>query len=419
MEDEKIMHRAIALACRLCNAKEKIIARSYCEQCFGPLEVQYDLDLLKGTLTREVLDARPGGMFRFLELLPVEAAPPFGTAVGGTPLVRADRLGRLLGLDELWLKNDAVNWPTLSFKDRVVAVALGKAIELGFSTVGCASTGNLGNAVAALSARAGLKSIILIPRGLERNKVLGSAVFGPSLIEVDGNYDDANRLCSQIAERYKIGMVNVNLRAYYAEGSKTLGFEVARDLGWRAPDAVVCPMAGGSLIGKIKKAFHELAALELIPQKATQMFGAQASGCQPIVDAFERGDHEIHPVKPNTIAKSLAIGNPADGFFASKMIAESGGRAIGVSDEEIVDAMKLLAESEGIFAETAGGVSVAVARRLAKDGLLPKHGTTVIAITGNGLKTAEAIEPVLKSVPRIAAKISDFEQLAKKDGLLS
>lgn len=412
------MNRAIALACRLCHAKEKIIARSYCEQCFGPLEVQYDLDALKGQLTRELLDSRRGGMFRFLELLPVAAPPPFAVEVGGTPLVRADRLGRLLGLDELWLKNDAVNWPTLSFKDRVVAVALGKALELGFTTVGCASTGNLGNAVAALSARAGLKSIILIPRGLERNKVLGSAVFGPTLIEVDGNYDDANRLCSQIAERYKIGMVNVNLRAYYAEGSKTLGFEVARDLGWRAPDAVVCPMAGGSLIGKIKKAFHELAALELIPAHATRMFGAQASGCQPIVDAFERGDHEIRPVKPNTIAKSLAIGNPADGFFASKMITESGGRAVGVSDDEVVDAMKLLAESEGIFAETAGGVSVAVARRLAKDGLLPKSGTTVIAITGNGLKTAEAVEPVLRSVPRIAPKISDFDQLAQKDGLL-
>jgi threonine synthase len=306
----------------------------------------------------------------------------------------------------------------LSFKDRVVAVALGKAVELGFDIVGCASTGNLANAVAAQSARAGLKAIILIPRGLERNKVLGSAVFGPTLIEVDGNYDDANRLCSEIADRHRIGMVNVNLRAFYAEGSKTLGFEVARDLGWRAPDAVVCPMAGGSLIGKIKKAFDELAALDLIAARPTKMFGAQATGCQPIVDAFERGDHEIRPVKPNTIAKSLAIGNPADGFFASKLITESGGRAIGVSDQEIVDAMRVLAETEGVFAETAGGVAVAVAKRLAEQGALPRGGTTVIAITGNGLKTAEAVEPVLRSVPRIGTKLADFEALAKKDGIL-
>jgi threonine synthase len=412
------MDRRLYLECRLCKAQEKLIPRSYCEDCFGPYEVKYDYAALAGIVSRELFDSRRSGMFRFLELLPIEKTPTFALDVGGTPLVRAERLGRALGLSDLYLKNDAVNWPTLSFKDRVVAVALGKAVELGFTTVGCASTGNLANAVAALSARAGLKAIILIPRGLERNKVLNTSVFGPALIEVDGNYDDANRLCSEIADRHKIGMVNVNLRAYYAEGSKTFGYEIARDLGWRAPDAVVCPMAGGSLIGKIKKAFDEFAELGLIDKIPTAMFGAQAKGCQPIVDAFERGDHEIRPVRPDTIAKSLAIGNPADGFFASKMITESGGRAAGVSDEEIVLGMKLLAESEGIFAETAGGVTVAVAKKLAESGALPKNGTTVLAITGNGLKTAEAVESVLRPVPRISAKIVAFEQLAAKDGLL-
>lgn len=412
------MDRRLFLECRVCKTQEKLIPRSYCEECFGPYEVKYDYASLRNIVSRELFDSRKGGMFRFLELLPVEKAPAFALEVGGTPLVRADRLAKALGLGELYLKNDAVNWPTLSFKDRVVAVALAKAVELGFTTVGCASTGNLANAVAALSARAGVRSIILIPRGLERNKVLNSSVFGPSLIEVDGNYDDANRLCSEIADRHKIGMVNVNLRAYYAEGSKTFGYEIARDLGWRAPDAVVCPMAGGSLIGKIKKGFNEFAELGLIEATPTAMFGAQAKGCQPIVDAFERGDHEIKPVRPDTIAKSLAIGNPADGFFASKLITESGGRALGVTDEEIVLGMKLLAETEGIFAETAGGVTVAVAKRLAESGALPKRGTVVLALTGNGLKTAEAIESVLRPVPRISAKLSDFEALAAKDGLL-
>src|SRR5688572_4757411 len=302
---EDVMGHALALECRICKTPEKPIARSYCEECFGPLEVKYDLAQLKGEVSREAFDRRRGGMFRFRELLPLtETVPTFALEVGGTPLLRAPRLGRALGIDDLYLKNDAVNSPSLSFKDRVVAVALARAIELGFTTVGCASTGNLANSTAALAARAGLKAVILIPRGLERAKVIGSQVYGPTLIEVEGNYDEVNRLCSEIADKFPIGFVNVNLRAYYAEGSKTLGHEVARDLEWRAPDAVVCPMAGGSLIGKIHKSFDELATLDLIPRKATKMFGAQARGCQPIVDAFERGDHEIRPVRPDTIAKS-------------------------------------------------------------------------------------------------------------------
>lgn len=400
-----------SLRCRVCGAVEPIVARSYCEQCFGPLEVTYDYDALRGSLTRAALDRRQGGVFRFRELLPLENAPAFGHDVGETPLVAAPRLGKALGIDDLWLKNDAVNAPTLSFKDRVVAVALAKAVELGFDTVGCASTGNLGNSVAAQAARAGLRAFILIPAGLEHAKILGSLIYGPQVIEVEGNYDDVNRLCSEIADQYEIGFVNVNLRPFYAEGSKTLGYEVARDLGWRVPDNVVCPMAGGSLIGKIHKAFKELMQLDLVDERSTRMFGAQARGCQPIVDAFEREDHEIRPVKPNTIAKSLAIGNPADGYFASKLIAETGGRAAGVTDEELVEGIRLLAETEGLFAETAGGVTVAVAKKLAKEGAFARGSTTVLAITGNGLKTTDAVDEGLPRPHRIEKKLSAFRPI--------
>lgn len=405
------MTHHLGLRCRSCGAEEKIVARSYCDACFGPLEVHYDLPRLRGVLTREVIDRREPGIYRFLELLPLDARPAFGEDVGGTPLCPAPRLGKALGIKDLYLKNDAVNAPTLSFKDRVVAVALAKAKEFGFEMVGCASTGNLGNSVAAQAARAGLRAFILIPKGLERAKVLGSLIYSPTLIEVEGNYDEVNRLCSQIVDEHPIGFVNVNLRPYYAEGSKTLGFEVARDLGWRAPAAVVCPMAGGALIGKIYKAFRELQSLDLIPEAKTQMFGAQALGCQPIVNAFERGDHEIRPVKPNTIAKSLAIGNPADGYFASKLITESGGVATGVTDPEIVAGMRLLADTEGLFAETAGGVVIAVTKRLAEAGRLAVEGPVVLAITGNGLKTTDALEPSLSSDITIEAKLSEFQRV--------
>jgi threonine synthase len=353
-------------------------------------------------------------VFRFRELLPLDREPSFGHEAGDTPLIPAPRLGKVLGIDDLWLKNDAVNAPTLSFKDRVVAVALAKAVEFGFDSVGCASTGNLANSVAAQSTRAGLRAFILIPAGLERAKIVASLIYGPELVEVEGNYDDVNRLCSEIADQYPIGFVNVNLRPYYAEGSKTLGYEVARDLGWRAPDNVVCPMAGGSLIGKIHKAFVELAKLHLIEERATKMFGAQATGCQPIVDAFARGDHEIRPVRPDTIAKSLAIGNPADGYFASKLITESGGAAVGVTDEELVEGMRLLATTEGVFAETAGGVAVATAKKLAATGAFAKGSTTVIAITGNGLKTTDAIEGVVAVPHRIEKRLSAFRPIFER-----
>jgi threonine synthase len=403
-----------SLACRVCGTAEAVVPRSYCEQCFGPLEAVYDYSLLREKLTRDLIERRPRGIFRFKELLPLDRDPLFGHEVGETPLIPAPRLGKVLGIDDLWLKNDAVNAPTLSFKDRVVAVALAKAVEFGFETVGCASTGNLANSVAAQAARAGLRAFILIPTGLERAKILGSLVYGPELVEVEGNYDDVNRLCSEIADQFAIGFVNVNLRPYYAEGSKTLGYEVARDLGWRAPDNVVCPMAGGSLIGKIHKAFGELVKIGFIEAKETKIFGAQAAGCQPIVNAFERGDHEIHPVRPDTIAKSLAIGNPADGYFASRLITESGGAAEGVSDEELIEGMRLLASTEGVFAETAGGVAIAAAKKLAARGAFARGSTTVIAITGNGMKTTDAIEGAVASPHRIEKRLSAFRPIFER-----
>jgi threonine synthase len=403
-----------SLRCRVCGSAEAVVPRSYCEQCFGPLEAVYDYALLKEQLTRDLIEQRPRGIFRYRELLPLDREPQFGHEVGDTPLIRAPRLGKALGIDDLWLKNDAVNAPTLSFKDRVVAVALAKAVEFGFDTVGCASTGNLANSVAAQAARGGLRAFILIPAGLERAKIIASLVFGPEVVEVEGNYDDVNRLCSEIADQYSIGFVNVNLRPYYAEGSKTLGYEVARDLGWRAPDNVVCPMAGGSLIGKIEKAFAELAEIGLIAERPTKMFGAQARGCQPIVEAYERGDHEIRPVRPDTVAKSLAIGNPADGYFASKLITESGGAAAGVTDAELIDGMRLLAATEGVFAETAGGVAVAAAKKLAQRGAFAKGSTTVIAITGNGLKTIDAIDGVVAAPHRIEKRLAAFRPIFER-----
>ncbi|MEQ8273944.1 MAG: threonine synthase [Deltaproteobacteria bacterium] len=396
------------MRCRSCGEDEVIVARSYCESCFGPLEVVYDYDAIRANVDRDAVAARPRGVFRFAELLPVDEVPAFSHEVGETPLMPAPRLAKALGLTEVFLKNDAVNAPTLSFKDRVVAMALGKAKELGFDKVGCASTGNLANSVAAQSRRADLEAFILIPTGLEAAKILGSAVYNTTLVEVEGVYDDVNRLCAQLADQLPIGFVNVNLRPFYAEGSKTFGFEIAEALGWRAPDAVVCPMAGGSLIGKIHKAFSELETLGWIEKNGARMYGAQAAGCQPIVDGFERGDDEIQPVKPNTIAKSLAIGNPADGYFASKLIRKTGGVATGVSDEEIVAGMRMLADCEGVFAETAGGVTVAVTKRLAEGGHLKAGETVVLAITGNGLKTSDALSTELPPPKRIQAKTSQF-----------
>jgi threonine synthase len=351
-------------------------------------------------------------MWRYRELLPIEGEPWVGKQTGFTPLVAAPRLAKALGARELYIKNDAVNHPTLSFKDRVVAVALSKAHEFGFDTVGCSSTGNLGNAVAAQAAEGGFKAYIFVPADIEPEKMVATQVFGATLVKVAGNYDHVNRLCSEIAQKYPWGIVNVNLRSYYSEGSKTLGYEVAEQLGWRLPQNIVVPMAGGSLITKIAKAFDELQKLGWVegPTASTKYFGAQATGCSPITTAAKSGNPEINPQKPNTIARSLAIGNPADGYFAVKTILASGGAGEDVSDAEIVEGIKLLAETEGVFAETAGGVTVAVARKLIEQGKLNPQESIVLAITGNGLKTVAAVNGHYEENGAIRPKVAEFEE---------
>ncbi|MGQ0562085.1 MAG: threonine synthase [Gemmatimonadota bacterium] len=396
------------LRCRLCGQTVAAAPVHVCEECFGPLEVVYDDDVVARTLTRERIAARPKNLWRYRELLPLASEPQVGLDVGFTPLIRAERLGSALGIDDLWIKNDAVNYPTLSFKDRVVAVAVNRALEFGLSAVGCASTGNLANAVAAQAAQAGLPAWIFIPEDLEREKIVATAVYNPRLIRVQGVYDDVNRLCAEVADRYGFGIVNVNLRPYYGEGSKTVGYEIIEQLGWRAPANVIVPMAGGSLLTKIRKAIGEFERFELIERGDTRVFGAQAVGCAPIVEALQRGDAHVKPVRPNTIARSLAIGNPADGPFALKAIRESGGWAEAVSDDDVIAGIRLLAEAEGVFTETAGGVTVAVTRKLAEQRRLNEDGPTVICITGNGLKTPDAASAQLDFGGIIEPRLNAF-----------
>lgn len=400
------------LKCRLCGKSYPKEALNFCTEDFGPLEVEYDYEAIGRALRREDVERRPRTMWRYKELLPIDGEATVGKQVGCTPLIKANRLAEALGIRELYIKNDAVNHPTLSFKDRVVAVALSKAVELGFDTVGCASTGNLAGSVAANASAAGLNAYVLIPDNLEQGKVLGATIYGAKVVAIKGNYDQVNRLCSQIAFRFGWGFVNVNLRPFYAEGSKTMGFEIAEDLGWRAPDHVVAPMAGGSLIGKIYKSFKELEGLGWIDPVHTRMFGAQATGCNPITNTVKTDARRVKPVRdPQTIAKSLAIGDPADGVFASKLMRETGGWGEDVDDDAIVDAMKLLAETEGIWAETAGGVTLAVTQKLIAQGKIDRDGSTVICITGNGLKTQEAVIDRIARPPVIAANLPDFESL--------
>jgi threonine synthase len=401
----------LSLKCRLCGKHYPKEALNFCTDDFGPLEVTYDYDQVARTLSRAAIAARPRSMWRYRELLPLEHEPTVGRQVGCTPLVRADRLARALGVAELYIKNDAVNYPTLSFKDRVVAVALSKAVELGFQTVGCASTGNLANSVAANAAAAGLEAYVLIPNDLEQGKVLGATIYGARVVAIDGNYDQVNRLCSQIAFRFGWGFVNVNLRPFYAEGSKTVGYEIAEDLGWRVPDHVVAPMAGGSLIGKIHKAFKEFERLGLLDGPvATRIHGAQATGCNPISATVKAGSNKVKPVRnPQTIAKSLAIGDPADGYFASQLIRETGGWSEDVDDDAIIDAMRLLAETEGIWTETAGGVTLAVAQKLIEQGRIDRDESIVVCITGNGLKTQEALLDRMPKPVVIKPTLENFE----------
>lgn len=385
-----------------------------CEVSFGPLEVEYDYEKLKGAITREKILGRPPTMWRYRELLPIEGNPTVGLQVGYTPLVEAKQLAKKLGCKKIYIKNDAVNYPTLSFKDRVVGVALTRAKELGFDTVSCASTGNLANSVAANAAEAGLRAIIFIPCDLEHTKVIGTSIYGARVIGIRGSYDEVNRLCSEIANQYPWGFVNINLRPYYSEGSKTLGFEICEQLGWRTPAQVVIPMASGSLLTKVYKAFTEFAGLGLIPDANTRVFGAQATGCSPISTSVKNDWEIFKPVKPNTIAKSLAIGNPADGYFAHQVISKTEGWAEDVSDAEIIDSIKLLAETEGIFSETAGGVTLGTTIKLLEQGRMDKNEEIVICITGNGLKTQEAIVDAVTTPDIIDPKLSSFESIWKK-----
>ena len=403
------MSELYELRCRECGRAWGNIPRSYCEECLSPLEVAYDYAALRGRVTRAGIEARAGNLWRYAELLPLPEDFCVDLPVGFTPLVRAKRLGKRLGVGELHVKNDAVCFPSLSFKDRVVAVALTAARRFGFEVVSCSSTGNLANAVAAQAAHGGFQACIFVPADLEAAKILNTQVYGARLVRIAGNYDQVNRLCSQIADSYPWGFVNVNLRPYYAEGSKTVGFEIAEQLGWRLPDNVVVPMAGGAQIGKIIKAFHELTELGLVEGKPVKFFGAQATGCSPISDAVKNGKAEFDPQKPNTIARSLAIGNPADGNYASAAILASGGWAEDVSDAEIVEAIELLAQTEGIFGETAGGVTLGVTQKLIQQGRIAAGETTVICNTGNGLKTTDALVNRFELSEPIPPRLADFE----------
>ncbi|MFQ6133263.1 MAG: threonine synthase [Armatimonadota bacterium] len=382
-----------------------------CEHCFGKLEVEYDYEAIGQSLTRETIATRPPNMWRYRELLPLDDEPTVGREVGLTPLLPAPNLARALGVEELYIKNDAVNFPTLSFKDRVVSVALSKAREFGFDTVACATTGNLGNSLAAQAQQAGLTCFIFMPAQLEEGKILGTSIYGVHVVGIEGNYDGVNRLCTEISDRYPWAFVNINIRPYYAEGSKSYAFEILEQLGWRAPKHIVVPMAGGSLITKVDKAVREFVTLGLVADEGTQVHGAQATGCNPISAAVKAGEDIFTPVKPDTIAHSIAIGNPADGFYAIESIRRTGGWAEDATDAEIVEATRLLAETEGIFTETAGGTTVATARKLIEQGRIAPDESLVISITGNGLKTQEAVRDSLPHRAVIPAKLAAFDEL--------
>ncbi len=404
------------LSCKECGRSYPKKALHVCEDCFGPLEAQYDYASIKKAVSREKIASRPPSIWRYSELLPLEKDPQAGINVGFTPLLKAEKLGRALGHSNLYVKNDAVSFPTLSFKDRVVSVALSKAIEFGYKTVSCASTGNLANAVASIGARRGLEAVIFIPHDLEKSKVINTVIYGAKLIGIKGTYDDVNRLCSEIAGRREWAFVNVNMRPYYSEGSKSLGFEISEQMGWKIPRHVVAPMASGSLLTKIWKAFHELREVGLVDdaEPVPSMYGAQATGCSPISTAVKEGRDFFKPVIPETIAKSLSIGNPADGYYAIKIMNESGGWSEDASDEEIRRGITLLAETEGIYTETAGGVTVATAKKLIEQGRIPEGETTVLCITGNGLKTQDAIENSVSTPYLIEPNIEDFEEIFAK-----
>jgi threonine synthase len=398
------------LACHLCGKRYAAEASWVCE-CLGPLEVTYDYAAIRSAISRELIESRPKSLWRYRELLPVEE-PKTGFNSGFTPLVRAERLARELGVAEVWVKDDSVNHPTFSYKDRVVSVAATRCVELGFPVFGCASTGNLAGSVAAHAARLGLPCFVFIPHDLEPNKVLGAAIYKPTVVAVEGNYDDVNRLCTQIADQYKWGFANINLRSYYAEGAKTMGFEIVEQLGWRYPDHIVSPVAGGTLLPRIHKGLREMKEVGLVNGKLPKIHAAQPTGSAPVIRALEQGLEFPDPVKPNTIAKSLAIGNPADGFQVVKVVNDTGGTGAMVSDVEILDAIQLLASTEGIFTEPAGGTSVAATRALIERGAIKSSDSVVICVTGNGYKTAEVMADRVGTPVRIGRSLADFEKVA-------
>lgn len=399
-----------ALRCKECGHEYELGAKHVCEDvCFGPLEVAYNYDAIRQLVSRATIEAGPNSIWRYRHFLPVASDDYIDVGTGMTPLINAKRLARRLGLKQLYIKNDAVNMPTLSFKDRVVSVALSRARELGFTTVSCASTGNLANSTAAIAAHAGLDCCVFIPSDLEAGKVLGTLIYNPTVMAVKGNYDQVNRLCSEVANTHGWGFVNINLRPYYSEGSKTLGYEVAEQLGWKLPDHIVAPLASGSLFTKIYKGFREFVEVGLVDDKSVRFSGAQAEGCSPIAQAFREGRDFIAPVKPDTIAKSIAIGNPADGVYAVDIARKTNGNIESVTDAEIIEGIKLLAETEGIFTETAGGTTIATLKKLAEAGRINPDELTVAYITGNGLKTQEAVQGYIAEPLTIEPKLESFE----------
>ncbi|HXZ88833.1 MAG TPA: threonine synthase [Candidatus Binataceae bacterium] len=399
------------LKCRECGQEYPISPVHVCETCFGPLEVTYNYARIRAAVSRAAIERRPHNLWRYREMLPVEGEPDIGPSSGFTPLVKADRLAAELGMKRVYIKDDTVNHPTLSYKDRVVSVAISKAREFGFKTVSCASTGNLATAVAAHAARAGLNCVIFMPEGVEAGKIVGSTIYGAQVITIRGNYDDVNRLCSEIADKYGWAFVNINLRPYYTEGAKTFGFEVAEQLGWRLPDHIVVPTAGGTILPKVAKSFKELREVGLLRDGECKVHCAQAAGSAPVIQALHKGTDLITPVKPDTIAKSIAIGNPADGFYVLRAVRESGGWGEAASDPEIIDAIKLLARTEGIFAEPAGGTTLAVTLKLIAQKRIQPDESVVVSITGNGYKTIEAVASAIARPFIIEARLKEFDAL--------
>jgi threonine synthase len=400
-----------SLKCRECGQDYPISPLHVCETCFGPLEVVYDYAAIKKAVSHTAIEQRPHNLWRYLELLPVDGPPQIGPYSGFTPLLKVERLGAELGMKNLYIKDDTVNHPTLSYKDRVVSVAISKAREFGFKTVSCASTGNLATAVAAHAARAGLQCVIFMPEGVEAGKVVGSTIYGAQVVIIRGNYDDVNRLCSEIADKYGWAFVNINLRPYYTEGAKTFGFELAEQLGWRLPQHIVLPTAGGTILPKVAKAFRELKEVGLVREGECRVHCAQAAGAAPVIQALHRGTDLITPVKPNTIAKSIAIGNPADGFYVLRAVRDSGGWGEVASDPEIIEAIKLLARTEGVFAEPAGGTTLAVTMKLLAQKRINADETVVVSITGNGYKTLEAVGQAITQPHVIEARLREFDAL--------